>query len=76
MKPETTCPYCCLTEIIGYHKPEDHLNATVNLIDLPLYIVEQLKQYFVRIQKFEDAAKCRAVEKIIIEANKAIGPKE
>ncbi len=60
------CGYCHLSFISGKHKSEDHLGMKINLIDLPLDVIQQLKAHYVKTQQFEKAAQVREFEKVIL----------
>lgn len=72
MNNEYNCKYCAncgLGFIRGEHNEQAHLEITVDLSDLPIDIVKALRFHFVREQQFEDASKCREMEKIIVKSN-------
>lgn len=62
---EHPCP-CYLSYVRNHSKPDEHDSGNVDLTDLPLYVVQELKMFFVKRQRFAEAAKCRDVEKKLL----------
>lgn len=61
-----------MSNIRGPHKSEDHLKMTIDLTDLPLATIQGLKEFFVRRHRFEEAVRCREVEKIILKTEERL----
>lgn len=48
------------------HKPEEHFRMEVNLVELPLEVLQLLKAHYVKRQEFEKAAHVRQAERAAI----------
>lgn len=68
------CPDCFISHISGKHKQEEHLNLSLDLTGLPLEIIQSLKIFFVRQQRFGEAAQVREIEKIILKEKELMKP--
>lgn len=59
---EDLCP-CYLSYVRNHNRPDEHEKENIDLSDLPLYVVQELKTFFVKKQMFAMAVKCRDMEK-------------
>jgi hypothetical protein len=64
MEPQHKCPYCFISPIRTKHVESDHLKMTLDLTEIPLHIISELKGFFVKRQDFITAAKIRQFEKV------------